>query len=244
NNIIANIQATTGQYDWIIPPQMVSEECIIRICDTSNPAICDQSNNVFSIQSNANIMVNTPNGGESWVLGTIEDIKWFSENIVDVKIELSLNNGVTWNTIVDSIGSTGIYSWEVQAASSSIQCLIRISDLATNVFDRSDGIFEIEVGTGVDKNFNGIPSDYVLIQNYPNPFNPSTRIYFGVPEPTFVVIVVYDMLGNELEKLVSDKKDAGYYEVSFDASKYNSGIYFYRIQSGDFVETKKMVLMK
>ncbi|MCW9066782.1 MAG: T9SS type A sorting domain-containing protein, partial [Ignavibacteriaceae bacterium] len=119
-----------------------------------------------------------------------------------------------------------------------------ISDLATNVFDRSDGIFEIEVGTGVDKNFNGIPSDFVLIQNYPNPFNPSTRIYFGVPEPTFVVIVVYDMLGNELEKLVSDKKDAGYYEVSFDASKYNSGIYFYRIQSGDFVETKKMVLMK
>ncbi|MCW8805174.1 MAG: Omp28-related outer membrane protein, partial [Ignavibacteriaceae bacterium] len=101
NNIIANIQATTGQYDWIIPSQMVSEECIIRICDTTNPAICDQSNNVFSIQSNANIIVITPNGGESWVLGTIEDIKWFSENIVDVKIELSLNNGVTWNTIVD-----------------------------------------------------------------------------------------------------------------------------------------------
>jgi hypothetical protein len=83
-----------------------------------------------------------------------------------------------------------------------------------------------------------------LEQNYPNPFNPTTIINYQIPELSFVTIKVYDVLGNEIEILVNEEKPYGYYEVEFNADEITSGIYFYRLQAGSFVETKKMVLMK
>jgi len=89
-----------------------------------------------------------------------------------------------------------------------------------------------------------IPDEYALSQNYPNPFNPSTTIKFSIPNAGFVTLVVYDVLGSEVATLVNEEKIAGYFEMEFNASFLASGIYFYRIQAGDFVESKKMVLMK
>ncbi|MCB9207559.1 MAG: T9SS type A sorting domain-containing protein [Ignavibacteriales bacterium] len=89
-----------------------------------------------------------------------------------------------------------------------------------------------------------IPIEYSLSQNYPNPFNPSTRIKFGIPKESKVSLVIYNILGQVVEKLVDQQLKAGYHEVEFNSSIYSSGIYFYRIQSGDFVETKKMILLK
>ncbi len=89
-----------------------------------------------------------------------------------------------------------------------------------------------------------IPTIYDLKQNYPNPFNPSTTIRYLMPEQARVVIKVYDILGREVVELVNKEQIAGTYEVMFEASNYSSGIYFYRLQAGSFVETKKMVLMK
>lgn len=89
-----------------------------------------------------------------------------------------------------------------------------------------------------------IVNDYQLYTNFPNPFNPSTSIYYAVPEESFVELKVFDALGVEVETLVSETKEAGYHNVNFDAANYNSGIYFYRIISGNFVDTKKMILMK
>jgi len=83
-----------------------------------------------------------------------------------------------------------------------------------------------------------------LIQNYPNPFNPATTIKYSIPELSFVILKVYDVLGNEIAILVNEEKPIGNYEVEFDATTLPSGIYFYRLQAGSFVETKKMVLMK
>jgi hypothetical protein len=88
------------------------------------------------------------------------------------------------------------------------------------------------------------PEHYSLWQNYPNPFNPSTKIRFSVPQSSNVVIKVFDILGSEIETLVNEEKPAGNYEVEFDATRLPSGIYFYRLQAGNFVGTKKMVLMK
>jgi len=81
-------------------------------------------------------------------------------------------------------------------------------------------------------------------QNYPNPFNPSSTISYSVKELILVSLKVYDVLGSELVTLVNEEKPAGIYEVEIDASTLPSGIYFYRHQAGDFIETKKMVLMK
>jgi hypothetical protein len=85
---------------------------------------------------------------------------------------------------------------------------------------------------------------FYLSQNYPNPFNPSTTITYQIPELSFVTLKVYDVLGNEIATLVNEEKPAGRYEVEFDGTGLPSGIYFYRLQANDFVNTNKMILLK
>jgi len=85
---------------------------------------------------------------------------------------------------------------------------------------------------------------YSLSNNYPNPFNPITTITYQIPELSFVTLKVYDVLGSELATLVNKEKPVGSYEVEFDATGLPSGIYFYKVQAGNYVETKKMVLLK
>ena len=99
--------------------------------------------------------------------------------------------------------------------------------------------------TGVDEEILSLlPSDYKLSQNYPNPFNPSTKIKYSVPQTSQVQVKIFDVLGNEIETLVNEEKLAGTYEITWYAESLPSGVYFYRLQVGDFVETKKMLLMK
>lgn len=88
------------------------------------------------------------------------------------------------------------------------------------------------------------PSGFHLNQNYPNPFNPSTTISFLVPNEEFVSLKVYNSLGEEVAELVNETKPAGNYSVTFDASELTSGIYFYKISAGNFIETKKMIYLK
>jgi hypothetical protein len=89
-----------------------------------------------------------------------------------------------------------------------------------------------------------IPVEYKLAQNYPNPFNPSTKISFALPKQGFVSLKVYDVTGKEVAKLVNEVKAAGFYNIEFNASSLSSGVYFYRIDAGDFVQTRKMLLVK
>ena len=86
--------------------------------------------------------------------------------------------------------------------------------------------------------------NYLLSQNYPNPFNPSTSIHYAVSSRQFVSLKVYDLLGKEVATLINEEKPAGTYEIEFNATNLPSSIYFYRLQAGSFVETKKMVLLK
>jgi len=95
-----------------------------------------------------------------------------------------------------------------------------------------------------EKLSNEIPIEFQLYQNYPNPFNPSTTIRYGLPKESKVSLEVYNILGERVTQLVNQQLKAGYHEVEFNNSSHSSGIYFYRIQAGDFVETKKMILLK
>ena len=95
-----------------------------------------------------------------------------------------------------------------------------------------------------DKWMYEVPKQFELFQNYPNPFNPITIIRYGLPKESKVKIVVYNILGEVVTMLIDDLQEAGNYEVKFDASRMASGIYIYRIQAREFIETKKMVLMK
>lgn len=85
---------------------------------------------------------------------------------------------------------------------------------------------------------------YRLEQNYPNPFNPTTHLEFEISKLGFVSLKVFDVLGKEVKTLVSEIKPAGFYEVEFDGSNLASGIYFYKLESGNFIHTKRMILLK
>jgi photosystem II stability/assembly factor-like uncharacterized protein len=97
---------------------------------------------------------------------------------------------------------------------------------------------------GIESSGNTIPTVYRLEQNYPNPFNPSTKFKVDIPEHSMVKVSVFDMLGREVETLVNQDMKPGKYEVSWNASKFSSGIYFYRIVTNSFTDTKKMILVK
>ena len=115
-------------------------------------------------------------------------------------------------------------------------------------------LYKTSIGTlvGIDDYKNNIPSEFQLYQNFPNPFNPTTKIKYTIPDVEtrhasslqMVTVKVYDVLGNEITTLVNESQAAGSYEVEFDGSKIPSGVYFYQLKAGQFIETKKMVLLK
>src|SRR3989339_323955 len=104
----------------------------------------------------------------------------------------------------------------------------------------SDGKFEYSDEVEIEM----VPDKFELFQNYPNPFNPVTNIKFALPKTTKVAINVYNLLGEKVATLLNEDKEAGYYEVKFDGSNFSSGIYIFRLTAGDFVQTKKMTLIK
>jgi len=200
----------------------------------------------FTFEPMQSIAVVVPNGFENWMMGSTQDIIWSGANVDNVKIELSLTEGMSWETLIDSIPSTGLYTWVVNTSMPSFYCLIRISDITDeSIYDISDDVFTIDIFTSVEDYLgDGIPTEYNLIQNFPNPFNPSTTIYYSIPQLSFVTLRVYDVLGNEITVLVNEEKSIGNYEIDFDGEELTTGIYFYRLQAGSFVETKKMILLK
>jgi hypothetical protein len=98
--------------------------------------------------------------------------------------------------------------------------------------------------TDVKKGKPGVPSTFVLEQNYPNPFNPSTTIHYSIAKSAKVNLKIFNVLGEEVATLVNKSQTAGNYEVEFNASKLSSGVYFYQLKTDNYVETKKMMLMK
>jgi hypothetical protein len=108
------------------------------------------------------------------------------------------------------------------------------------------GVFRIPVSrlTDVKDRSDEVPAAYVLCQNYPNPFNPSTTIRYALPQTSFVTLTVYNTLGQQVAELVNEQQQAGYHDVVFRGDGLASGVYFYRIQAGDFVDVKKLILLR
>lgn len=185
----------------------------------------------------------------------------------------SINNGTTWTAVqlptiplaVDFANmSTGYYcgqngvirkttnggiNW-IEQTSPTTQALKTIFCRDTsNVFaaGTSGTIVRTQNGgnfVGINQIGHEVPVKYSLDQNYPNPFNPSTRISFNLPVSSFVNLTVYNILGKEVKVLVNGNINAGKYEATFDAAEMPGGVYFYKISSGEFSMTKKMILAK
>ncbi|MBI9073028.1 MAG: family 16 glycosylhydrolase [Melioribacteraceae bacterium] len=205
--------------------------------------------NVYEKNAEPEVILLSPNGGEILPVGSILEITWQSQLIDNVRLRYSLNSGSTWKTIVPSTTAQfGIYRWLVPEDIST-DCIIAVQDNAKlTTYDLSDNPFEITNITGTSEE-DRLPIGFSLEQNYPNPFNPATTIEYSIPiveskHTSILQLKIYDVLGNEIKTLVNKAQSAGTYKITFDASNLNSGIYFYKLQSGNFVQVKKMSLVK
>jgi hypothetical protein len=146
---------------------------------------------------------------------------------------LSTNNGTNWTAVNSGLTNSHVLSLAVSG---------------TNLFvGTGGGVFRRSLSdmiTSIESFSTGMPGHFNLEQNYPNPFNPTTTIKYSLPQQTFVSLSIYDLLGREIVILVNEEKDAGTHSIKFNGSNLSSGIYLYRIQSGSFWETKKLILIK
>ena len=183
----------------------------------------------------------TTNGGANWQTITIpgtgyqKPICGYGSNFWmvtrgSVNIYSTTNNGDNWNNYISAFQHSDI-------AVSRTGSVVWVATLSPYVLRNSENI-------GIQQISAELPSDYSLSQNYPNPFNPVTNIEFEISQTSDVNLTIYDVNGKELEVLVSSKLNAGTYKAAWDASKYSSGIYLYTIKSENFLETKKMILIK
>ncbi|RKY53468.1 MAG: hypothetical protein DRP89_06165 [Candidatus Neomarinimicrobiota bacterium] len=107
-----------------------------------------------------------------------------------------------------------------------------------------DNIFHHEFSGNITEEIEPIPLTIMLSQNYPNPFNPVTTISYSIPNPGYVTLKIYDVLGKEIQTIISEFQKTGFYSVYFDASEFSSGIYFYRLETKNFTQTRKMILLR
>ena len=196
----------------------------------------------------------------SQMVGTTESIKMppvipqaeFDARFETNDIVRTINPG---NSVVDiSINVSASYypvtlTWELNPEnginySFGNGSLAKISSTGNFILNKGAGIIKLTGSYNSAKLGLETPNSYSLYQNYPNPFNPSTTIFYSVKNEENVTIKVYDVLSNEVDVLVNERKSAGSYSVTFDASNLSSGIYFYRLTAGNFTETKKLILMK
>ncbi|MBT8384053.1 MAG: T9SS type A sorting domain-containing protein, partial [Ignavibacteria bacterium] len=105
------------------------------------------------------------------------------------------------------------------------------------------GVYSSSSATPVEDG-STLPESYSLLQNYPNPFNPSTTIEFTLPAEGNVKLVLFDAVGKEVDVIAANDFSAGNHSINYNASNLPSGVYFYRIESGSFIQSKKMILMK
>jgi Secretion system C-terminal sorting domain len=178
-----------------------------------------------------------------------------SDSVIEFAFKTNISLGfLTFNIDSDSYGYYSEFndwtfqSYNLQAGKHVLKWIYQNSGPNT---DNAQGIWLDNIFfptnaahfTSVESSEN-IPITFNLFQNYPNPFNPSTTINFVIPQSSFVNLKVYDVLGKEVATLIDEYKQAGKYETEFNAANLPSGVYFYKLQAGSFISTKKMILLK
>lgn len=190
----------------------------------------------------------TSNGGDNWaavssgVTSELFEVDFSASGTLNSwyiagaggRILRSTDNGVTWGLLTSGIG-TSMYT-------------VSVINRDTVFMTGANGIilrsYNGSVLTSVTGNENNTPEKFMLAQNFPNPFNPTTDVEFRVANFGFVTLKVYNSQGKEIRALINENLNAGSYSIKFDGSGLQSGVYFYKLEAGEFSETRKMVLVK
>jgi hypothetical protein len=189
-----------------------------------------------------------------------QDTSSIGNNFFDVWLAHSVDGGATWSkSVVTNLA--GQFQGNVlhdcrypsispsNAGNNAIIVVQADSVAASNVNGAPASsakmyLFKVADVIGIQNISNEVPANFSLSQNYPNPFNPTTKIRFAVPKAGFVTLKIYDALGKEVGILVAQQVSAGTFEYELNAQSFASGVYFYRLQADNFVDTKKLVLVK
>jgi len=178
--------------------------------------------------------------GTGWRYITMQTPLYW-DGVSNVLIEICFgNNSTTSSTVIQGTSANSMYYFATRL--DSLACTY--SPNPSGYQYRPNICFKIEPPSGYSNINSKIPAEYVLYQNYPNPFNPVTKIKYEIPVNGFVSLKIFDILGRELRQLVSEVKSKGAYSVDFDASSLPSGIYFYKLETENFVSIKRMILIK
>jgi len=196
----------------------------------------------------AHVDLDYPVGGENFQANETISIKWhtvINHGAANWDLYFSKDGGATWDTIATDIPQSQLdYDWTIpNIATDSAQIRVVQDNASGTDYMSTSNNFIIDVSTGTGESVN-YANDFSLFPAYPNPFNPSTTIKYSLPKASFVTIKIYDVLGHEVETLVNAEKSAGNYKVKFNASKLTSGIYFYKMKAGIFLEVHKLLLLK
>ncbi len=222
--------------------------------DSLNSAIADPASRQFSRHT-------VPGGyvlelGMKWsaITSGTETVTVGEDNVFGLAINIHDNDQVVGGTrvasvmwaavMLDAVWNTPRYLGTAKFLSGNRFQFIPTNNMTpwrTNVIPY-DGSDYVRVGVDGDKSL--LPKQFSLSQNYPNPFNPSTTIRFALPQQTLVQLDVYNLLGEKVAELINTEMPAGYHQTVLDASSLSSGVYFYRIQAGTFISTKKLMLLK
>jgi hypothetical protein len=263
---ISTMEVNDSTFLWTVP-NFLSDSCLVRIIafDPLSNTDEDTSDTYFTIQDLTlpQVAVVYPNGGETFGSGDSVTITWGATDngrVDSLSLFFSSNGGTIWDTLATGEANDSSYLWIVPGVPTT-QGLIRILafDSALNTGeDQSDSTFTIFlVGAEEDLEFGLRISEFGLKQNHPNPFHSSTTIRYTLPglrdqgsgvsetEKISVRLSVYDITGRLVETLVDEVQNPGVYQLPITNHQLpGSGIYFYRLVVGDFIETRKMILLR
>ena len=180
--------------------------------------------------------------GERVILSSVK-INWMPLN-PNKKYSVTVNEGLLG--ILTSLGGVEVENINILPVLEYKGLRDYVRKLRVLFYSPEGRIKEVNSGDAVESSEETNPQgyDYELKDNYPNPFNPSTTINYQLAANGFTSLKIYDVLGKEVATLVNEKQDAGTYSVQWNASVYSSGVYFYKLQSNGFVQTKRMILTK
>jgi hypothetical protein len=189
------------------------------------------------------VTITSPQAGDTLSNDSVV-LSWFATDngtITHFDVAYSTDAGSSWIPYADSVGGDSGYYVIPNPGLGSI-CGVRVAcyDQAENRGADSVLFFLVSINDQPGSH----PDEYSLLAAYPNPFNPSANIRYAIPVVSHVTIEVYDLLGHRIETLIDKDQQAGYFEVTWNADRYSSGTYFYKIQAGSFANTGKMMLIK
>ena len=239
------ISTTNGGLNWAVTDINVGNDAPFTIQFSE-----DKKTGLFASQTNPYAwFYRTTNAGINWNI-VYSTSYYYSKTMIWVpgtaniygnstfNLVRSINNGITWNSMSGGPG-TDLQSLDAVKVNNSTIYALAVT-YGRGVYKLLDSVSVI----GIENTGTTIPKEYKLYQNYPNPFNPVTSIKYTIPNDDFVSLKIYDLKGELVTTLINENQIKGEYDVSFNGESYSSGVYFYVLEAGKLISSKKMVLVK